>query len=67
MDYSTAKISSELLQEISSTLAGLDWGSIEIYVQDSTIVQITRRQIKKTQNPSRNKSAKLGNYSLTNK
>ncbi len=48
MDYSTAKISSQLLDEIKNQLCELDWGSIEIFVQNSTVVQITRRQIKKT-------------------
>jgi len=38
-----------LLQEISQALASLGgWGSVEIYVQDSKVTQITKRAIKKT-------------------
>jgi len=50
MDYSTIRISSQLIEEIKNSLHDLDWGSIEIYVQNSTVVQITKRQIKKTPN-----------------
>ncbi len=65
MDYSTRRISSDLLDEIKSTLQQLDWGSIEIFVQDYTVVQITRRQIKKT--ASLKKRAISQSSSLTNK
>lgn len=65
MDYSTLRISPQLLEEIKSSLSHLDWGSIEIYVQNSTVVQITRRQIKKTTNAKA--TTKTSNSSLTNK
>jgi len=65
MDYSTNKITNQLIEEIKSALDNLDWGSIEIYVQNSEVVQITRRQIKKTSGVK--KAGKSSNYSLTNK
>ncbi len=65
MDYSTDKITNQLIEEIKTALDKLDWGSIEIYVQNSEVVQITRRQIKKTTGSK--KASKPSNYSLTNK
>ena len=47
-DYSTKSLSKDLLKEIEEALVGLDWGSVEIYVQNSQVTQITRRHIKKT-------------------
>lgn len=48
-DYSTKKISDELLSEIKTALKNIrGWGSVEIYVQDWKVVQITERNIKKT-------------------
>jgi len=47
-DYSTKNLSKDLLREIKEALGGLDWGSVEIYVQNSEVTQITRRHIKKT-------------------
>jgi hypothetical protein len=49
-DYSTTKISDKLLQEISEALQGLDYGSVEIYVTNNEVTQITKRHIKKTNN-----------------
>lgn len=49
MDYSTKHQNEELLQEISDALKNIrGWGSVEIYVQDFKVVQITERNIKKT-------------------
>lgn len=48
VDYSTQRISDKLFQEIKDALLGLDYGSVEIYVTDSKVTQITRRLIKKT-------------------
>ena len=48
--YSTAKISDRLIEEIKEALKGLDFGSIELYVQNGEITQITRRDIRKTNN-----------------
>ena len=46
--YSTTKISSVLLDEVKETLEGFDYGSVEIYVVNNEVTQITRRHIKKT-------------------
>lgn len=49
MDYSTKKISDELLQELIEAIRNIrGWGSVEIQVQDFKVVQITERNIKKT-------------------
>lgn len=49
VDYSTKKISDKLLGEIKQALKNIKgWGSVEIYVQDWNVVQITERNIKKT-------------------
>ena len=51
-DYSTKKIHPELLDEISDALKNIrGWGSVEIYVQNFKVVQITERNIKKTSSP----------------
>ena len=48
-DYSTQEIDSELLSEITEALKNIrGWGSVEIFVQDFKVVQITERNIKKT-------------------
>lgn len=39
--------SAETLDEIKKALDSIKWGSIEIFVQDSMVVQITERSIKK--------------------
>jgi hypothetical protein len=47
--YSTKKISHTLVDEITSALKKVDaYGSVEIYVQNSAVTQITTRSIKKT-------------------
>lgn len=56
MDYSTKKISSQLIEEIKNALQSVSYGSIEIYVTDSNVTQITTRTIKKT-NSNHNKPA----------
>lgn len=48
-DYSTKNIHPELLEEIAEALKNIrGWGSVEIYVQNHKVVQITERNIKKT-------------------
>ncbi len=48
-DYSTNKISNVLVTEIKSALKSVrSYGSIEIYVQEGIVTQITVRNIKKT-------------------
>lgn len=51
--YSTKKINQKLLEEIKEALAGLDYGSVEIFVTNSEVTQITKRQIKKTNGPAK--------------
>ena len=49
VDYSTKKITKDLVEEIKVSLKNVrGWGSVEIYVQDFKITQITERNIKKT-------------------
>ncbi|MDP3941149.1 MAG: DUF2292 domain-containing protein [bacterium] len=53
MDYSTTKIQDDLVDEIKEALKNIrGWGSVEIYVQDYKVVQITERNIKKTSHKS---------------
>ena len=48
-DYSTKEKNLELLEEIAEALQNIrGWGSVEIFVQDYKVVQITERNIKKT-------------------
>jgi len=48
-NYSTKRISKELLNELRSALKSIDsYGSVEIYVQNSVVTQITTRNIRKT-------------------
>lgn len=48
-DYSTKNISQALMNEILEALKNVrGWGSVEIYIQDHRVVQITERSIKKT-------------------
>ena len=53
VDYSTQRISDKLFQEIKEALLGLDYGSVEIFVTDKEVTQITKRQIKKTNGKSK--------------
>jgi hypothetical protein len=48
-DYSTKQISKRLVEEVIKALQNIrGFGSVEIIVQDSEVVQITERNIKKT-------------------
>jgi len=62
MDYSTKKVNDPLVKEIVEALKNIrGWGSVEIYVQDYKVVQITERNIKKTANrPSSSQAVKIG-------
>ena len=42
-----SKTQDDVLAEIKNALKNIRWGSLEIYVQDSKVVQITERNIKK--------------------
>lgn len=49
VDYSTKRISRPLINEVSKALKSIDaYGSVEIYVQNCTVTQITVRNIRKT-------------------
>lgn len=48
MNYSSQRVSPQLLEEIKTALDTIRYGSIEIYVQDKQVTQITIRSIKKT-------------------
>lgn len=55
MDYSTKRVSTELVEEVTEALKNIrGWGSVEIIVQDFKVVQITERNIKKTHKESSN-------------
>ena len=43
----THSVNAKTLEEIRTALTTIKWGSIEIFVQDSQVVQITERSIKK--------------------
>jgi len=62
MDYSTKKVNDPLVKEIVEALKNIrGWGSVEIYVQDFKVVQITERNIKKTASrPSSSHAVKIG-------
>ncbi len=61
-DYSTQKISNTLDFEIKSALKSVkSFGSVEIYVQDGSVTQITIRNIKKTNNVNRKKTIETHN------
>jgi hypothetical protein len=50
MDYSTKKLNSKLIQEIIDAIQNIrGWGSVEIQIQDFKVIQITERNIRKTQ------------------
>lgn len=46
-DFSTKRISSELLAEIKEAIKDKYYGSVEIYIQDNKVTQITERVIRK--------------------
>ena len=46
--YSTKQITDKLLSDVKSALQNLEYGSVELYVVNSEVTQISTRQIKKT-------------------
>ena len=48
MEYSTTRISDQLMDEIKNALQSVNYGIIEIFVTDNHVTQITTRTIKKT-------------------
>lgn len=56
IDYSTKRVSTQLVSEIKDALKNVEgWGSVEIYIQDHKVTQITERKIKKTYNNNSHK------------
>jgi len=56
-DGSPIKVSESLLTEIIQALNNVrGWGSVEIYVQDHKVTQITERNIKKANHNLKNTS-----------
>lgn len=52
-EYSVRRISETLVQEIKKSLKGVrGYGSVEIFVQNGIVTQITVRNIRKTANSS---------------
>ena len=48
-DHSTKRVRDDLLEEVKLALKNIrGWGSVEIYVQNFRVTQITERNIKKT-------------------
>lgn len=57
-DYSTKQVSDTLVNEIIDAVKNVrGWGSVEIYIQDNKVVQITERNIRKTNNISNDRHA----------
>lgn len=57
-DYSSKQVSQQLITEITEALKNIrGWGSVEIFVQDSKVVQIIERNIKKTHSVLLNNNA----------
>lgn len=48
MDYSTKRVSQKLIDEVKNALQSVSYGSVEIFVTDNNVTQITTRTIKKT-------------------
>lgn len=47
--YSVENISPALMEELSDAIKSVrDYGSVEVYVQNGTVTQISTRKIKKT-------------------
>ncbi|OGG01813.1 hypothetical protein A2Z33_00960 [Candidatus Gottesmanbacteria bacterium RBG_16_52_11] len=63
-NYSTQQISKHLLDEILHALKTVSpFGSVEIFIQNNTVTQITMRNIKKTGHDSRPVTVRPGdNY-----
>lgn len=54
-NYSTKDISEKLKDEVISSLQSVKgWGSVEIFIQDFKVTQITEKNIKKPNHVSEN-------------
>ncbi len=63
-EFSTNPVNERLLAEIKKTLENKEYGSVEIYIEASKVVQITERIIRKTnqKNPKNKTEVKRPNY-----
>lgn len=58
--YSTKRVSQHLVNEIAKSLKSIEsHGSVEIYIQDSCVTQITVRNIRKTNGYNRSRTAHI--------
>jgi hypothetical protein len=49
--YSTKRISEKLIKELIKSIRSINgWGSVEIFIQDYSVMQITEKNIKKPNN-----------------
>ena len=49
VDYSTKRITHSLIEELKKAMKSVDgFGSVELYIHDNNVTQITVRTIKKT-------------------
>lgn len=60
------KFSATLLSEIEQALDAITFGSVEIYVQDKQVTQITVRNIKKTSVSLKTEQGETKQISITN-
>jgi len=52
--YSTKKVSEKLKKELIKSVQNIEgWGSVEIFIQDYNVIQITEKNIKKPNNVKR--------------
>ena len=58
-DYSTEQISSRLISQIVDALQDKAFGSVEIFIEDYTVTQITERKITKTSRQVRLKPTRV--------
>ena len=50
-DYNTKDVSEKLVKEMVSAVKSVrGWGSVEIHIQNHEVIQITERNIRKTNN-----------------
>lgn len=51
VDFSSKKVSDEVIEQIAEALEKIDYGSIEIIIQNKCVTQISTREITKTNHP----------------
>lgn len=66
-DYSTLRISPQLVAQIVEALRNKAWGSVEIYVENYNVVQISQRTITKLRRNRENGSTQKQNNHITSR